>query len=200
MSSACVILAAGRGQRMGQRNKALLSLAGKSFLATIAERCAEANISEIVVVVAEPHLAETQAEAEALGLLTTCNLDPSRGMASSVAAGFAFAQSNFLAENCWLWPVDTPAVSAQVLTTLAAAHRANSVVVPSIEGRGGHPVLVARSLWKELQACTGEPEGARTVFRRDPDRIVRIPIDEVGAMLDVDCPEDLSDLRQRVLP
>jgi CTP:molybdopterin cytidylyltransferase MocA len=179
---------------MGKRNKALLQYGDQSFLSTIAGQCALASIEEIVVVVAEPHQRETREAAESLGLRWVCNEDPGRGMASSVACGFQFARDNFSSDYCWLWPVDVPAVSAVLLATLAARSRPDAVVIPSVGERGGHPVLVARGLWEELAACTQEEEGARSVFRRDASRVVRVPVDEEGAGLDVDCPEDLRRL------
>ncbi len=191
MSEACVILAAGRGKRMGGRNKALLVFQGKTFLQSIASQCVAAGIDEVVVVVAEPHLAETRAAAESLGLRWVCNETPEDGMASSVAKGFAYALREFRADFCWLWPVDVPAVSSQVLSNLSKRRLAASVVIPSQGKRGGHPVLVARSIWRELAECAGEPEGARSVFRRDPERVVRVPVDAESVRLDVDHPADL---------
>jgi molybdenum cofactor cytidylyltransferase len=176
---------------MGERNKALLELGGKSFLATIAGCCRAASIQEIVVVVAEPHLAETKAAAADLGLAWVCNDHPEAGMASSVALAFDYAGKNFQAGDCWLWPVDVPAIPEGLLKSLASQRRPDSVVIPCFEDRGGHPVLVARSLWKELADCSQAPEGARTVFRRDPNRVVRVPVDHEGVRLDVDKPEDL---------
>lgn len=191
MSEACIILAAGRGQRMGERNKALLELEGKSFLATIAGHCREASIREIVVVVAEPHGEETKALAADLDLAWVCNEHPEAGMASSVSLAFEYASKHFQADDCWLWPVDVPSIPKGLLKSLASHRRSHSVVIPCFEDRGGHPVLVARSIWKELADCAQAPEGARTVFRRDPGRVVRVPVDHEGVRLDVDSPEDL---------
>jgi len=97
MSEGCVILAAGQGQRMGQRNKALLALGPQSFLATIAGLCVCANISELIVVVAAPHEAETRVAAQELGLACVSNPHPEAGMGSSVACGFKHAMHSLSA-------------------------------------------------------------------------------------------------------
>ncbi|MCH8819581.1 MAG: NTP transferase domain-containing protein [Acidobacteria bacterium] len=150
MNDACVILAAGRGRRMGGRNKALLSLHGQTFLQTIAGACKTASIDEVVVVVAAPHLDETRAAAEHLGLRWICNEKPEDGMASSVAQGFAFALDHFSANHCWLWPVDVPAIGKSLLAQLSAHARESSVVIPTHANRGGHPVLVGRSIFDDV--------------------------------------------------
>jgi molybdenum cofactor cytidylyltransferase len=180
---------------MGERNKALLPIGGQTFLSAIAGHCAAAAIEEVVVVVAEPHLENTRNAAKALGLGWVKNEHPEQGMGSSVALAFDFALANFVADSCWLWPVDVPSIPEGTLQTLATHGRPNSVVIPCFEDRGGHPVLVARGLWKELADCAGAPEGARTVFRRDPKRVIRVAVNDEGVRLDVDSPEDLDRLR-----
>jgi CTP:molybdopterin cytidylyltransferase MocA len=199
MSDACVILAAGRGQRMAGRNKALLPLGGQTFLQTIAGACEAASIEEVVVVVAAPHLEETRAASERLGLRWVCNERPEDGMASSVARGFAFALEHFIADHCWLWPVDVPAVGTELLARLSAEGHSSSVVIPTHADRGGHPVLVGRALWSELTECQDAAEGARSVFRRDPERVIRVPVQSSGVGLDVDHPEDLARLTEELL-
>ena len=197
MSEACVLLAAGQGERMGQRCKALLTLGSKTFLETIVSTCRAAAVREIVVVVAEPHASQTRALAQSLGLDCTHNAQPEMGMSSSVALGFAHALKNFSASECWLWPVDSPAVSSDTLKTLSAASTPDAVTIPSFSGRGGHPVLVARSLWSQLAECQSEPVGARSVFQRSPNRTNYVSVLDPFVCMDVDHPEDLAMIRAR---
>jgi len=185
---------------MGERNKALLPLGGQSFLAVIAGHCSAAAIAEIVVVVAEPHGKETRAAAEVLGMRCVRNEHPEEGMASSVALAFDFALDNFTADYCWLWPVDVPSIPEGTLQALESHGRPDTVVIPCFDDRGGHPVLVSRGLWKELADCAKAPEGARSVFRRDPKRVVRVAVDHEGVRLDVDTPEDFGRLGGGSLP
>ncbi len=192
MSTACIILAAGRGSRMGERNKAILRRGSESFLECIARTCRAANVEEICVVVAEPHGEATRQEAQRLGLRCLENPAPERGMASSIALAFAHALSDFHASHCWLWPVDTPAVSpASVRTLLARADEA-AIVIPCFAGRGGHPSLMARAVWAELAACGDLAEGARSVLRRDPARVLRVEMQDAAVVQDVDEPIDLE--------
>jgi CTP:molybdopterin cytidylyltransferase MocA len=63
--------------------------------------------------------------------------------------------------------------------------------VPVREGRGGHPPLVARSLFAHLARCADFEEGARTVLRQVA-RPVRVEVDDPGIHLNSNHPEDLA--------
>ena len=191
MSQGCVILAAGEGRRMGTKNKALLLWQGQSFLARIASLCKDIGVGEIVVVVAEPHATATEIAARELGLACVRNAHPEIGMAGSVALGFAHALEHFASETCWLWPVDAPAMGRETLDALAAHAHIGRITTPRFAGRGGHPSLVGRDIWPELARCDGEPEGARTVFRRGAERRCYVDVGDAAVCHDVDRPEDL---------
>jgi len=186
-----VILAAGAGRRLGGVNKALLRTAeGDTFLAAIARLGTAAGVTSAVVVVAEPHRAETVAEAERLGLPWLDNPDPSRGMASSIELGTAHvATAHAGADAALLWPVDHVAVTPATVRAVVAACSPGRVVIPMFGDRGGHPTGFGRELWPELMRCAGLPEGARSVVRAtDP---VRLDVDDAGVIRDVDRPVDL---------
>ena len=190
---AAVILAAGAGRRLGGVAKALLPLRGASYLAAIAATARSAGICDAVVVVGEPFAAEVAAHARQLQLRVRVNPAPERGMASSVALGFA-AIAGGPAAAAWLWPVDHPAVTAATLRALIEALDASGAEVarPSYRGRGGHPPLIARALWPALVGCTALPDGARGVVRAA--RSVGVEVDDPGAVHDVDTPDDLEAL------
>ena len=185
--TAAVILAAGAGRRLGGVAKALLPYRGRSYLATIAAAARAVGLVDAVVVVGAPFGAEVAAHARQLGLRVRVNPDPSRGMASSVALGFA-AIANGPAAAAWLWPVDHPAVAEATLRALLAAIADHQVAQPRHRALGGHPPLIARALWPRLAACGGEPGGARDVLRA-ASRIA-VEVDDPGVARDVDTPAD----------
>ena len=53
----------------------------------------------------------------------------------------------------------------------------------------GHPVLLDASVFDEVLSGDA-PEGARSVVRRDPERILRVPVSDVGIHDDLDTPAD----------
>jgi molybdenum cofactor cytidylyltransferase len=186
-----VVLAAGRGARMGGVAKALLAIEGESFLCRIARTLAGAGVDAAVVVVGPPHGDAVAAEAARLGMAVAHNPAPERGMASSVATGFsAIADRDDRA--ALLWPVDVARVAPATVSQVALASGAGLIAVPTWQGRGGHPSAFGRSLWPELIGCAELPAGALSVVHRDPGRVCRIAVDDRFILADVDRPADLE--------
>jgi len=189
---AAVIVAAGAGRRLGGVAKALLRYRGRSYLEAIAATARAVGLVDAVVVVGAPFADDVAAHARQLGLRVRVNPAPERGMASSVALGFA-AIAGGPAAAAWLWPVDHPAVTEATLRTLIAALEGAAgaeLGQPRHRGAGGHPPLIRRALWPALAACAREAEGARGVLRAA--RVVAVDVDDPGVVRDVDTPADLE--------
>jgi CTP:molybdopterin cytidylyltransferase MocA len=150
----------------------------------------------MVVVLGPPHAQVTRAEAERNGIPWVENPHPEVGMGSSVAIGFAHAQRCFTdVEAALLWPVDHARVGIATIRTLIADRALVStcqVLVPRYRDRGGHPVLVMRSMWPALANCTDAPQGARSVFRAHASGVSWLDCDDPGVIADVDSAMDLQ--------
>ncbi len=219
--SALVVLAAGAGRRMGGVAKALLPIrrgaatgegaeagqgASETYLARIVATARAAGVRRGVAIVGAPHGAAVAALALALGLDVVENPQPERGMASSLELGFAWAAAtggsaatgigDAEIETALLWPCDHPAVDPDTVRALfaafAAATPSRAAVVPTVAGRGGHPALIARSLFAALARCAGLPEGARSVLRGAQP--LRLPLLDRGCVADVDVPADAAEV------
>jgi molybdenum cofactor cytidylyltransferase len=86
-----------------------------------------------------------------------------------------------------------PGVTAAMLDRLIAAFRERrgpAIVLPTVAGKRGNPVLWSRHFFPELMQVTGDV-GARHLLGAHEDAIVRV---ELGAAagLDVDTPEALQ--------
>jgi molybdenum cofactor cytidylyltransferase len=183
-----LILAAGSGTRMGGAAKALLpSAAGRTYLEQIALTARAVGLVDGVVVVGPPYGDAVAGHARALGLRVAVNGEPARGMASSVAIGFA-AIADGDAGAAWLWPVDHPDVRADSLIRIAAALGDHEVARPRFAGRGGHPPLIARPVWPRLVGCASAPGGARAVLAAADS--IDVELDDAGVVRDVDTRED----------
>ena len=51
----------------------------------------------------------------------------------------------------------------------------NRIVLPMFEGRRGHPVLFSSEVLEEILALRSS-EGANIVVRRNPERIIEVPV------------------------
>jgi CTP:molybdopterin cytidylyltransferase MocA len=173
-----VVLAAGRGERMGGVAKALLPLDHGTFLGAIVATARAAGVDRVRVVVGPPFGEEVAAAARALDAEVVVNPDPARGMGSSVAAGFASLEGNL----ALLWPVDHPYVTAASVRAVIAAAREADVVVPRVGDAGGHPAAVGPAVWPALAACSN----ARDVLRDPRWRRCDLNLEDPGLVRDVD--------------
>jgi len=86
-------------------------------------------------------------------------------------------------------PVDNPFVAPETVVALVEAWRRSraAIVVPRHGARRGHPVVADMRVADEFR--DGElPEGARTVVRRDPGRVLDIEVADPGVADDLDTP------------
>lgn len=180
-----VILAAGAGSRMGGVAKAMLQNNGRTFLASILSMV---RVHDTVVVVGPPHGESVRSHATQLAARVVTNEHPERGMASSVALGFAALRADV--DAAWLWPVDHPFVQPETLAALVAALGSHAAVRPTYTGRRGHPPLIARALFAQLAACADVEGGARTVLAAADT--IDVPVDDPGILRDIDTPADLE--------
>ena len=88
---------------------------------------------------------------------------------------------------------DHPLVEAETFRALVSEYERTlkPIVIARHDGRRGHPVLFARSIFAELFAAP-EDRGARVVVNADPGRVVYADVDDPGVVLDLDTPADLA--------
>jgi len=201
VTAIAVVLAAGEGKRLGGVAKALLPIDQTTFLARILATAAAAGAGEAIVVVGAPFGDVVADEAARLGARVVVNPAPARGMASSVAVGFA-ALAGAAGNRALLWPVDHPWVRAETVAALLAVDAdvavprhggaANSVPMAGgaarPRGAGGHPAAVAPAVWPALAACAEVPDGARAVLRDPRWRRVDLAVEDGGVLRDLDTP------------
>lgn len=188
-----VILAAGLSTRMG-RVKATLPIGDDHTLLTrIVSSLRAANADEIVVVLG--HDADTVRQslepADPRPRLVV-NARYREGQFSSVLAALDAIDRPGV-EAMLLTLVDVPLVSPRTIAAVLARYRATGapVVRPVNGDRHGHPVIVAASLFGALRAA--DPAfGAKPIVRAHVSAAGDVPVDDEGAFLDVDTPEDYA--------
>ena len=190
-----ILLAAGKGQRMGGP-KALLELAGR----TATERCHDAltgaGLGGVLVVVS-PALAEPVSRLELPGARIVVNPEPERGQTSSLQAALETARPADGRHPDFLFhTVDHPLVGvaevAALLDAFAARPAGTAIVVPSVDGRRGHPALHAGALAAEFVALPPDAPAHR-VLRADPERVHHVLRTDPWLVRDLDTPDDLAE-------
>lgn len=188
-----LILAAGESSRMG-RDKAPLPYRGRTFLESIIHTLREAGIAHIAVVLGH-HADEIQEAVKLEGVEVVINSDYRLGQTSSVQAGLRALEKPDL-EAVVLCLVDHPAVTPETVQKLAESFGQSHapVVIPTFQGRRGHPVLISRALFSELLGLASGA-GANTVIQKFRDQTQIVEVDDSGILLDVDDPETYNPLQ-----
>jgi molybdenum cofactor cytidylyltransferase len=188
-----VLLAAGRGSRMG-RTKQLIpwpTSNGEKPLVAAAYDTIRPICDAMVVVLGH----EADAVAAALGErpFTRAMSDPAAPMFESIRAGLRAAQAIDSDATVVLQPCDHPEVASFTLDTLTAwsLQRPGLAILPENQGHGGHPVLIPHSV-ASLLVGADCPHGLGEFWFAHPDLCLRISVDDPGCIRDIDTPSDLQ--------
>lgn len=179
---AALILAAGASQRMGTP-KALLPWQGTTLLDYTLAQARAASVEAIVVVLgpATRHLEGTLGNVR-----IAINPLPESGRSASIRIGSDALPLDVQAVV--IQSVDQPC-GADVLTVLFdAAAQGADIVVPTHNGRRGHPICVAGRLLPELRTVSEESEGLRAVVRAHAHHLVEVPVDSEWVLWNLNDP------------
>jgi molybdenum cofactor cytidylyltransferase len=189
---AAIVLAAGGSTRMGQL-KQLLPIDGQPMVRHTVQAVSHAGLDQVVVVVG----AEAEAVRQALaGLPVEVVTNPAwaEGLSTSLQVGIQALRPEI--EATFVVLADQPALTPGLLKKLADHYRARRapIVAPTYEGRRGNPVLLARTLFAELLAISGD-RGARDLIQSHQAELEPVAIDDEAVILDLDTPQDYDKFR-----
>jgi molybdenum cofactor cytidylyltransferase len=138
---------------------------------------------------------EADAVAAALGdrPFHRVDSDPDADMFLSIRVGLDAAQQIAPHATVVLQPGDHPEVSRSTLESLTAwsLRRPGVAIMPEYQTRGGHPVLIPPTIARRLIE-TDEPGGLRRFWECHPELCLRRPVDDPGAVRDIDTSEHLD--------
>ncbi|MBI1381312.1 MAG: NTP transferase domain-containing protein [Planctomycetaceae bacterium] len=207
---ALVVLAAGASARLGEP-KALVDLDGQSALARLLRAGHAlwdgAAPGELPVVVTGGHHGPIQSHLDALaatgGPRARALFHPA--WATGRTGGLALAQAQLPGRVLCVAPVDVPLVGGPVFAALAREFAAKGSpprgwLAPAAQRggslRAGHPIVLGPELAAALGSM-GTDEPLRHLRDRAEPRWT-LPVDDPAVLDDLDNPEDLERLRQRL--
>src|SRR5215471_17567598 len=174
--------------------KQLLRLGGKTLLEQVIDNARSAAVDEIVVVLGAA--AETIREQVDLSKIKVAiNSSYQQGMGTSLGTGLAASDPAMNAALILL--ADQPFVRPATLDRICEEYRRShaQIVIPLYNGFRGNPVLLDRSVFPEVMALNGDV-GCRAIFGNHLEGIVKLPVDDVGILLDIDSKADFDKLQR----
>ena len=189
MRSVAVVPAAGSAERFGGR-KLLTSIDGEPLLDRTIAALLNGGVDQVVVVTG-PDARELERDVNELNdprVWPIENPDPSRGMFSSLQAGFAEAEGDALV----VLPADMPYVRSPTVAVLldAFARSPDRIVSPMYQGKRGHPVILPPALRDEIRDAPAAST-LHDVLKRHPDLRLDVDVSDPGVLRDVDVVSDL---------
>ncbi|MEC8978517.1 MAG: NTP transferase domain-containing protein [Candidatus Thermoplasmatota archaeon] len=177
-----LILAAGASRRLG-RPKALIEVEGTPVVRMLVNRLQEAGIDSVIVTRQELmfDIAQTCQDSTIV-----VNPTPDLGRTGTIRCGILHLISQRGGDRPFrllIVPVDRPGFSTDTLRLLSEQ---NQCSVPSMDGRGGHPILLMPD---DIERIVAEPNPDRPL--RDLVNPVHLPVEDPLLHLNLDREEDL---------
>jgi molybdenum cofactor cytidylyltransferase len=148
-----------------------------------------------VVVVSGDSRAAVEDIAHSHGVRSVFNAAYATGeMLGSIKTGLRAMGAQF--DGALIGLGDQPQVERETVLAIIAAfsETAGGIVVPSYQGRRGHPWLVGRSLWDEFLRIE-QTETAREFLNRHGTEIHYVTLGAPSILSDLDTPEDYAAAR-----
>jgi molybdenum cofactor cytidylyltransferase len=191
---AAVVLGAGRSSRMGGPNKLLAEIGGKPLVRIVVDAVLASRARPVVVVTGHQR---DKVEAALAGLPVKFVHNPhfADGLGTSLKAGIAALPAD--ADGAIVCLGDMPQVDAALIDRLIGAFDPDHgalVVLPTIDGKRGNPVVWSRRFFPDLMAVEGDV-GARYLIGRYTEAVAEVPLTGTAALTDVDTPEALAAVR-----
>jgi molybdenum cofactor cytidylyltransferase len=179
---------------MGGPNKLLAEIGGRPLVRIAAEEALSSHARPVIVVTGHQR-DKVEAALQGLDVKIVHNPNFADGLSTSVKTGLAAVPQS--ADGAIVCLGDMPQVRASLIDKLLAAFdpaRGALVVIPVIGGQRGNPVVWSRRFFPELMAIEGDV-GARNMIARYPEAIAEVPFADSAALIDVDTPEALAEVK-----
>lgn len=190
---AALVLAGGQSRRMGEINKLLADIGGRSMVRHVVDHVLESSAEPVVVVTGH----EADRVRSALGgcpVNFAENPDFADGLSTSLKTGLAALPPDTAGVIVCL--ADMPKVSAAVIDRLIAAFdpvEGRAIVVPTRRGKRGNPVLFGRRFFEEMGLVSGDV-GARHIIGEHDELVVEVEVEDESVLTDIDTPAALAAL------
>lgn len=173
--------------------KPLMPFGESTLLETVIANLRASDVSEIVLVLGAS--AEEICRKVSLDQIKiVVNENFRDGMATSLRCGVA----QVTGDAALVVLADQPLVKTGTINQLIREYREKKpqIAIPVYSGFRGNPVLLDRSVFPEILGLSGDI-GCRAIFGGHGENILKVPVEDVGVLLDIDTPQDLEKLRDR---
>ena len=189
-----IVLAAGKSTRMRGRNKLLIKIDGKPMIRKVVESALASKADEVIVVLGW-QARQVRKELVDLPCYFVVNKNYVRGQSSSVKAGLS--EVGVATRAVLILPGDVARIDPISINMVIREFdpTQSPIVVAAHNGRSGHPILIAKELFSEIQQIDEARFGLKSVVKNHEAQVRLVETGSENVLRDVDTPEDLKDLK-----
>jgi molybdenum cofactor cytidylyltransferase len=195
-----ILLAAGESRRMQGAFKPLLKWGKRTVIGECVHQMRNSRLAEIFVVLGHRELDVRQSLAGS-GVQYAINKNYQKGMLTSVKTGLSLLSPNEDAVLIAL--VDQPMIKSGLINKLILAFEEGQkgIVLPTYEGRHGHPIIISTGYVDAIMQLDDKTEGGlRDLINANRGDWLEVPVDSPDVIEDIDSPEDYQRLSRQVEP
>ncbi len=189
MKIAGIILAAGSSCRMGNRNKLMIDINGKTILETVISTTLKAEVNPLIVVLGND-ADQIQKTLEEYPVKFVKNYKWETGMSSTIKAGIEALGDDI--EGSMILLGDMPGINTKDIKSLLIKFCEldnKKIIYPVKNGQQGNPVIFPKSYFNELTLLLGD-RGAKSIL--NDENSVGVEIHSQGILIDIDTESDLK--------
>jgi molybdenum cofactor cytidylyltransferase len=188
-----LIVAAGESSRMGMP-KPLVSVFGKTFLDHILLNPFVRNFPNPPILVIGHRAHEIQATISET-VTVVINDEYQQGRTTSIKKGLQALPAS--CDGVFILPIDCPFVPGEVFVSLQDAFTGpESICIPSIQNRRGHPPLIGSSFFDTIYALRGD-QSLRDLYKEKHAYIQHIDVQSREILTNINTPEELERYRNQ---
>lgn len=199
---AAIILAAGKGIRLGGLAKASLQIGGCSLLERLTTALRAAGVADVSVVIG-PYREQLLPLAQRCGLRVVAHALADSSLIESQRLAIDSHRRHCAGADLLLTVADLPLLAAAHVRPLLEAWRERPATIharmPVVNGVRGHPVVLS---WHAVQevASLAHHQGVRDWLAANPGAIQPLRASEPAYVTDLDTQADLEAVRMRLDP
>ena len=182
-----ILLAAGKSRRIG-KPKQVLPLGSSTILEQTVDNLLRSKIDDLIVVLGYA-AQEVMKKIANRPVKIAINPAYEQGMSTSIVTGLRLVDNK--AQAVMITLADQPFICINIIDSLIETffHHNKGIVIPTYQGRRGHPVIFAVKYKEELLKLTGDI-GGRQIIKRHSEDVVEMPVDSESINVDIDTLSD----------
>lgn len=180
-----ILLAAGKGSRTGTF-KPFLQWSGETFVSKVFRSLREAGVFQEIIVATGFQSSRLTVELESIQAISAYNPEFDKGIHSSIRAGLRALTPGW--RGALIAHVDQPQLGPHDYTKIVRSFQNSTKALarPCFRGKPGNPAILGFEHLKEIEAEPEADHGCAYLFKRHPEDVLLVEMDDPKCTEDFD--------------